>query len=70
MDDENSEYLNFNYTYTLEKLYNIKKVNHIHIEDKIGRDYIFGHKKKYKKNQVFLRILIQFLIMQKYLQNL
>ena len=55
MDDENSEYLNFNYTYTLEKLYNIKKVNHIHIEDKVGRDYIFGHKKKYKKKSGFFK---------------
>ena len=36
-------FLTFNYTKTLQKLYGIKKVIHIH--NRVGQDLIFGHEK-------------------------
>lgn len=39
----NMQFLTFNYTKTLQKLYRIKKVVHIH--NRIGQNLIFGHEK-------------------------
>lgn len=42
-DDPNMQFFTFNYTKTLQKLYGVKKVIHIH--NRVGQKLIFGHEK-------------------------
>lgn len=42
-NDPNMQFFTFNYTKTLQKLYGIKKVIHIH--NRVGQKLIFGHEK-------------------------
>lgn len=42
-EDPNMQFFTFNYTKTLQKLYRIKKVIHIH--NRVGQKLIFGHEK-------------------------
>lgn len=41
--DRDMQFFTFNYTKTLQKLYGIKKVIHIH--NRVGQKLIFGHEK-------------------------
>lgn len=47
LKEKNAYFLNFNYTQTLEEVYNLKEVNHIHISNNSENNkYIFGHKEE------------------------
>ncbi|GJF55835.1 AbiH family protein [Staphylococcus argenteus] len=57
LKEKNAYFLNFNYTQTLEEVYNLKEVNHIHISNNSGNNkYIFGHKEE-KKNETDRRFV-------------
>lgn len=48
--DNSKQFLNFNYTSTLEKFYKIHNVNHIHIKKDINsKSYIYGYEKPNNK---------------------
>lgn len=43
--DRSALYITFNYTYVLERIYNIPFSNILHIHNKVGEELIFGHGK-------------------------